>query len=67
MRGYVFRFAPESGHRALQSACPFGWQYRTLMPPTVCREIDIDNAKDVTQAVPSARCISQPLLSTLYG
>ena len=24
MRGYVFRFAPESGHRAMQSACPFG-------------------------------------------
>src|SRR5882672_12030714 len=23
LRGYVFRFAPESGHRALQSACPF--------------------------------------------
>jgi hypothetical protein len=22
-RGYVFRFAPESGHRALQSACLF--------------------------------------------
>src|SRR5258707_14992145 len=23
LRGYVFRFAPESGHRALQSACLF--------------------------------------------
>src|SRR5258707_12296959 len=23
MRAYVFRFAPESGHRAMQSACPF--------------------------------------------
>jgi hypothetical protein len=23
MRAYVFRFAPESGHRALQSACLF--------------------------------------------
>src|SRR5882724_10936115 len=24
VRGYVFRFAPESGHRATQSPCPFG-------------------------------------------
>jgi hypothetical protein len=23
LRGYVFRFAPESGHRALQAACLF--------------------------------------------
>ena len=23
MRAYVFRFAPESGHREMQSACPF--------------------------------------------
>ena len=23
MRANVFRFAPESGHRAMQSACPF--------------------------------------------
>jgi hypothetical protein len=23
LRGYVFRFAPESGHRELQSACLF--------------------------------------------
>ena len=23
LRGYVFRFAPESGHRAMRSACPF--------------------------------------------
>ena len=23
MRAYVFRFAPESGHYAMQSACPF--------------------------------------------
>ena len=23
MRAYVFRFAPGSGHRAMQSACPF--------------------------------------------
>jgi hypothetical protein len=23
MRAHVFRFAPESGHRAMQSACPF--------------------------------------------
>ncbi len=23
MRAYVFRFVPESGHRAMQSACPF--------------------------------------------
>src|SRR5437773_6547640 len=26
-------------------------QHRTLTPPAVCREIDIDNAKDVTQAL----------------
>jgi len=26
-------------------------QHRTLMPPTVCKELDIDNAKDVTQGL----------------
>jgi hypothetical protein len=33
MRADVFRFAPESGHRAMQSACPFG--ARNGSPPTI--------------------------------
>jgi hypothetical protein len=30
LRGYVFRFAPESGHRALQSACLFRAKNRLM-------------------------------------
>ncbi len=39
MRGYVFRFAPESGHRALQSACPFRANYgsQSLSPEIEAR------------------------------
>jgi len=32
MRANVFRFAPESGHRAMQSACPFRAHNRTSRP-----------------------------------
>ena len=36
--------------------------------PTVCREINIDNAKAITHgSVPAAHCTSQLLPSTLYG
>jgi hypothetical protein len=38
MRAHVFRFAPESGHRAMQSACPFGADF--------VAEIGIPTARD---------------------
>ena len=36
VRAYVFRFAPESGHRALQSACLEGANKRLVPLPPSC-------------------------------